>query len=218
MKNRLWIAILAVMMCAGLESSCSSSGGKTPSGPSRGGATVVFLGASITEGFSYPGEGQFFPGYDFRKVTVYEEDKSGGFAEVRGHSPAAVVIKECGAYFDSGGGTDLGYLQSRMVQAIDFARSIGAIPVPATVLPVDVGYGGCTGAQLDDIRSFNRWLRDYASARGYTVMDYCARIADESGELPRPYHDGDGLHPNQAGYSALGPIVVPTLERAGISF
>ncbi len=93
-------------------------------------------------------------------------------------------------------------------------RNLGAIPVLCTTIPVDVGQGDCTQAQLNDLRAFNDWLRDYCAGSGIVLMDYYQQIADGQGQLPASCHDGDGLHPNEAGYDVLSPLVIPTLEAA----
>ncbi len=84
----------------------------------------------------------------------------------------------------------------------------------ATTLPIDVEQGGCTQAQLNDIITFNSWVRNYCTSNAIQCMDYYTQIADGDGQLPSNYHDGDGLHPNSAGYDDLSPIVIPTLENA----
>ncbi|MCX6007122.1 MAG: GDSL-type esterase/lipase family protein [Chloroflexi bacterium] len=155
--------------------------------------TVVFVGASITENWDF---GQYFADYDFHKVIHYDWDKTQVWNEVQALHPDIVLVKECGAYFYTDGGTP------------------GAIPILCTTLPVDVGHGDCTQKQLNDLRTFNDWVRSYCSAQGIVLMDYYQRIADAQGQLPTAYHDGDGLHPNTAGYDVLSPLVIPTLESA----
>jgi hypothetical protein len=179
-----------------------------------GDMTVVFLGASITEAFHYPTYDQFFPAYNFYKVVEFGPDKSGAFDQVESYNPDIVTFKECGDYFDKGGDTDQAFLHECMQDIADFCESIGATPVPATTLPIDVGHGGCTQAQLDDIIEFDNWVRTWCTNNGWACMDYYTWIADGQGQLPTGYHDGDGLHPNQDGYDVLGPHVVPTLEGA----
>lgn len=182
-----------------------------------GSEEVVFLGASITEDFYYPSYGQFFPSYNFDKVIVGgNPDKSAGFPEVGSYNPDMVTFKECAAYFDEGGGTDHAFLHQCMQDIADYCISIGATPVPATTLPIDVGYASHTQAQLDDIIEFNSWVRNWCTSNGWACMDYYDWIADGDGQLPLAYHTGDGLHPNQAGYNVLGPHVVPTLDTVGI--
>lgn len=172
---------------------------------------VVFVGASITENWDF---GHYFPGYDFRKVIHYDWDKTQVWGQVRSLHPDIVLVKECAAYFYTEGGTPLGEFEGSMQSMVNSIRSLGAIPVLCTTLPVDIGFGDCTQAQLADLRAFNEWVRSYCSSQGIVLMDYDQRLADAQGQLPAAYHDGDGLHPNSAGYDVISPLVIPTLESA----
>jgi len=173
--------------------------------------TVVFVGASITENWDFA---RSFAGYPFQKVIHYDWDKTQAWDQVQARDPDIVVVKECAAYFYAGGGTPLGEYESSVRDMVERVRAIGAIPVLCTTIPVDVGRGDCTQAQLDDLRTFNDWLRSYCSGQGLVLLDYYQRIADAQGQLPAACHEGDGLHPNAAGYDILTPLVVPALESA----
>ncbi len=173
--------------------------------------TVVFVGASITENWDFD---HYFGDYNFQKVIHYDWDKNQVWDEIRATNPDMVLVKECGAYFYSDGGTPLDEYENSIISLVGRIRAIGAIPVLCTTLPVDVGYGDCTQAQLDDLRAFNDWLRGYSSSQGIVLLDYYEQIADAQGQLPASCHDGDGLHPNSAGYDIISPIVIPALESA----
>jgi hypothetical protein len=209
MKRTVFIFI-ACLLIELILCSCSNDSTSPPSSELID-QRVVFVGASITEGWDFA---SYFPGYDFRKVIYFDWDKTQVWSQVAAQNPDMVVVKECGAYFYTDGGTPLGDYENCMTQMVANARSIGAVPVLATTLPIDVDYGGCTQAQLNDIITFNNWVRSYCQNNGITCMDYYTQIADGEGQLPTNYHDGDGLHPNTAGYDALSPIVIPTLEGA----
>ena len=207
MKSKGRIILLCLLLLATV-SRCKKNDGA--SGPLAD-LTVVFVGASITDNWDFD---HYFDGYDFEKVIHYDWDKTQVWDEVRDHDPHIVLVKECAAYFYGAGGTPLGEFESSMVDMVNRIRSIGAIPVLCTTIPVDVGYGDCTQAQLNDIRAFNDWVRNYCSSQGIALMDYYAQIADSQGQLPASCHDGDGLHPSSAGYDILSPMVIPTLEAA----
>ncbi len=199
--------LLLVMLAALLQCKKAEENGSG----NPGDLTVVFVGASITENWDF---GHYFSGRDFQKVIHYDWDKTQVWDQVRALHPDVVLVKECGAYFYTEGGTPLGEYESSIQNMVGNIRSIGAVPILCTTLPVDVGYGDCTQAQLDDLRAFNDWLRGYCSSQNIVLMDYYQRIADASGQLPAAYHDGDGLHPNSAGYDVISPLVIPTLESA----
>jgi hypothetical protein len=201
-KGKIFLLVAVLLMTLGQCKKTDTSG---PLG------TVVFVGASITENWDFD---HYFGAYNFQKVIHYDWDKTQVWDEVEGDDPDIVVVKECGAYFYDGGGTPLGDYEDCLRGMVDRIRGIGAIPVLCTTLPVDVGTGGCTQAQLNDIRAFNDWLRGYCAGDGIVLMDYYQAIADAQGQLPESCHDGDGLHPNEAGYDLISPLVIPTLESA----
>jgi hypothetical protein len=207
MKGRRWIILFSLVLLLAVNQ-CKKA---DSAGGALGDLTVVFVGASITENWDFD---QYFGGYDFRKVIHYDWDKTQVWDEIQAHHPDIVLVKECGAYFYSGGGTPLGEYENCVRNMVDRIRNLGAIPILCTTLPVDVGQGDCTQAQLNDLRVFNDWVRGYCASQGIALMDYCLKIADGLGQLPSAYHDGDGLHPNAAGYDILSPIVIPTLESA----
>lgn len=192
---------------------CSCDGNGNGNGGSGIGTDtcVVFLGASITEGFNLPGR---FPEYNFHIVCEYSQDKSSAYDECMSYNPDIIVIKECGAYFwHDAYGYDI--VQGFMIDAMEYFTGRGVTVVPATTLPIDVGTDEYnTEIRRDNIINYNNWLRGYASDHGYTVMEYFNTIADGDGELPPAYHNGDGLHPNTAGYDVLEPIILPTLGNA----
>jgi hypothetical protein len=208
--KRMLLLVIPTLMLVLLLSSCANDS-TSPNSTNLADQRVVFVGASITEAWDFAA---YFPGYDFRKVICFDWDKTQVWSQVAALSPDIVVVKECGAYFYTDGGTPLSEYENCMTQMVASARNIGAVPVLATTLPIDVDQGGCTQAQLNDIITFNNWVRNYCTSNGLKCMDYYDQIADDDGQLPSNYHDGDGLHPNSAGYDVLSPIVIPTLEGA----
>lgn len=210
-KRGKWrLALLALWLLAGLQQ-CKKSDENIPKELPEDlrDAAVVFVGASITENWDFD---RYFPGYDFSKVIHFDWDKTQAWDSVREARPDIVVVKECAAYFYAEGGTPLAEFENSIREMVERIRESGALPVLCTTIPVDVGHGGCSQAQLDDLRAFNGWLRGYCSDRNIALLDYEQRIADSQGQLPGACHDGDGLHPNSAGYDLLSPMVIPTLQ------
>jgi hypothetical protein len=207
MKRKAIILSLSFLLLT-VSSQCKKSGGA--SGPLAD-LTVVFVGASITDNWDFD---HYFSGYDFQKVIHYDWDKTQVWDEVQSHHPDIVLVKECAAYFYANGGTPLADYESNMASMVSRIRGVGAVPVLCTTIPVDVGHGDCTQAQLNDLRAFNDWLRNYCSSQSIVLMDYAQQIDDSEGQLPSSCHDGDGLHPNSAGYDVLSQLVIPTLESA----
>lgn len=198
-------------------SGCGDSDDPSPASapapsPSLVAGRVAFVGASITDGWDFDG---YFPGRDFRKVLHYAPDKTEVWETIAALNARYVVVKECAAYFNTDGGTPIADYQNAITSMVSRIRSVGAVPVLASTIPVDVGAGGCTQAQLQDINTFNTWLRAYCTAQGIVCMDLNTAIADPAGQLPTAFHDGDGLHPNESGYDVLTVVVLPALRAAG---
>jgi len=206
------LSMCRLVCCSGLLLSMSACGNGGSSG-NTGSSLVVFVGASITEAWDFDA---YFAGYSFRKVIHFDPDKTKVWGEIADQEPKIVVVKECAAYFYAEGGTPLADYESIMTRMVALIRGIGAVPVLATTIPVDVGSGDCTQLQLDDTRAFNDWIRGYCVAEGIVCLDLAGAIADAEGQLPTAFHDGDGLHPNKAGYDVLSPIIIPALGKAGL--
>lgn len=203
--------VLAAVVAASLLGCSCSDDNDEESGVVDG--RVVFVGASITEGWDF---GHYFGGRDFRKVCYGDWQKSQVWDQVESQNPEIVVVKECAAYFYTEGGTPFDEYEGEIKNMVGLIRGAGATPVLATTVPVDVGYGGCTQQQLNDIRTFNDWLRSYGTSQHIVCMDLYNAIADGDGQLPTNCHDGDGLHPNSAGYDKLSVVVIPALTQAGL--
>lgn len=94
-----------------------------------------------------------------------------------------------------------------LAQAKGIALVLGAIP-PAERLPWRTSV-----EPVEQIRSLNTWLRDFAAERGIVFVDYYAALATPSGSA----RDGltrDGVHPNPAGYRIMADVAEPALATA----
>lgn len=187
--------------------------------PRAGERRVVFLGDSITDQWDLA---QSFPGKPYinrgigAQVTAqmlvrFEQD-------VVALRPSAVVIL--------GGTNDVsGFLQVETPDTIvaniaamaDIARAHGIRVVLASLLPVN-DYGPNRGYLIRErppatLRAINVALRDLATRRGYAYADYAATMTDSNGMLIAG-DTQDGLHPNQAGYARMAPVVARAISRA----
>ena len=64
---------------------------------------------------------------------------------------------------------------------------------------------------------YNDWIKQYCSDEEVSVLDLEAalRVSDSNRVLNPDYDSGDGLHPNELGYTErLDSILIPALERA----
>jgi len=62
------------------------------------------------------------------------------------------------------------------------------------------------------ILAFNRWLRGYATAHGYTYVDYHAALTTAEGGM-KPGLASDGVHPTPAGYAVMRPLALAGIAK-----
>jgi lysophospholipase L1-like esterase len=67
-------------------------------------------------------------------------------------------------------------------------------------------------APAKNIVAINTWLRNYAKRRRIVFVDYYAVLSDGRGGFKASLSD-DGVHPNAAGYMAMGPLARAGLKR-----
>lgn len=59
----------------------------------------------------------------------------------------------------------------------------------------------------------NQWMKGYCEGHGCVYADYHTAMADEKGEMKEGIST-DTIHPNEAGYAIMEPIVKAAIERA----
>ena len=187
---------------------------------------VVFLGDSITDNWSAPGFGGFFPGRPYVNRGIGGQTTSQMLlrfrADVVALRPKAVVIhagtNDIGG---NGGPVPLAVVEDNLAAMAELAKSHGIRVVLAAVMPVSDEKKGAdgrpflwvSGHPLETLRGLNRWMADYARANGHVYLDYFSATADARGLL-RPDLTDDGLHPNTAGYAVLGPLAEQAIVQA----
>lgn len=182
------------------------------------GKRVVFMGNSITEGWinKHP---QFFAdnGYISRGIggqTSYQMLLR--FTEdVINLKPAAVVI--------NAGTNDIAinnhpYSERRTFENIvamaTLAKVNGIKVILTSVLPADkFGWRPEVTDAADKIASLNARIRRYAEKNSFEYVDYYgAMVSGEKRELD-PRYQTDSVHPNEAGYDVMEPLVQKAIKR-----
>jgi len=83
----------------------------------------------------------------------------------------------------------------------------GVVPVAATVLP----YNSATVSASGDILTLNAWIENLTKVLGILFCDTHAAVADPA-DSNRLRGSPDGLHPDVAGYRAMGEVLARTIE------
>jgi lysophospholipase L1-like esterase len=97
----------------------------------------------------------------------------------------------------------------------DIAKARGVRVAIGTLPPVRAGLAGGRAAGRRDagvIVRVNAWLRDFAAARAYPLIDFHAVLVDDGGALGSDLST-DGVHPNAAGYERMAAALAPVIEQ-----
>ena len=212
-----------------LSDPVSGMNGTTSGNESGSPRHIVLLGASVGGAWNISGLSDRMGNseYTFEYICEYSDDKSEKLASIlnRGQEkPAAIIIKECAAYFP-GGSVKLKALIRGWVGA---CRDEDVIPVLATVVPVVRsfplrifflsllhGKWKYPKGTFEAISEFNDWVRDYAGEEGLVVLDLEAALRTSSCDrhLNGRYAKIDGLHVNEKAYRELDMIVIPAMNK-----
>ena len=178
---------------------------------------VVFMGNSITE--VWAGHNPEF----FREHRIAGRGISGQTTpqmlirftqDVLDLKPKVVVI--LAGTNDIAGNT--GYASVKMItdniRAMAQLAAVNDIRVVlCSVLPV-YDYAWRPGLEpAEKIGQVNQWMKDFAAANQHTYVDYFTPMADERKGMKAAYSE-DGVHPNEAGYRIMEPLVLEGISRA----
>jgi lysophospholipase L1-like esterase len=210
---------------------------KQPADPKR----VVFMGDSITDYWrlaeSFPGQpyvNRGIAGQTTSQMVVRM------YPDVVALKPAAVVILAgTNDISRATGASTAEMVEFNLMAMTQLAQSNGIKVVLASILPTDdtpvpaatsaVGRGGTAqqppaggrgGAPRrknsdmrppSDILRLNTWMRDYARSAGAAFVDFHAAVVDADGMF-RDGLSNDGVHPTDAGYALMAPLVQSALR------
>ena len=185
--------------------------------PAVGENRVVFMGNSITEGWakhfsamfpnkSYVGRG--ISGQTTPQMLVrFRQD-------VIALRPRVVVLL-AGTNDIAGntGPSTLEMIEDNIASMAELARANRIAVVLCSVLPV-YDYPWKKGlAPAKTIVTLNAWIKQYAASQGMAYVDYHAAMVDGRQGL-RAELSADGVHPNEAGYRVMAPLVEKGITEA----
>jgi lysophospholipase L1-like esterase len=189
-------------------------------------ARVVFFGDSITEGWSRPEMGGFFPGRPYVNRGVGGQTTAQMLVRFRPdvialQPKAVVILAGTNDIAGNSGPMSLAASEGNLASFSELAQAHGIKVVLASLLPVTDAKRDRAGEARRQTRErppekvleINRWLADYARANGHVYLDYFAAVVGANGEL-RPELTEDGLHPNRAGYDVMAPLAAKAIAEA----
>ncbi|HUF25413.1 MAG TPA: SGNH/GDSL hydrolase family protein [Gemmatimonadaceae bacterium] len=171
---------------------------------------VVFMGNSITEGWArlFP---TLFPGRPYVGRGIGGQTTSQMLVRFRQDvialRPKVVVI--LAGTNDIAGNTGpaaLHEIQGNLASMTELAQANGIGVVLCSVLPV-FDYPWRPGLEpAPRIMALNAWLKRYAAGRNAVYVDLHSAMEDERHGM-RAHLASDGVHPTEAGYRVMAPLV-----------
>ena len=178
---------------------------------------VVFLGDSITDFWKLP---TFFPGkpYVNRGISgqVTSQMLVRTYPDVIDLKPAVVtLLAGTNDIAHNNGPTTAAMIEENVMAITELAKVHGIKVVLCSVTPIaDYGRAKMSeGRPPADILKINAWMKGYAAKVGAIYCDYFSALADENGMLKTGI-SMDGLHPNDAGYKLMAPVVQAAIDEA----
>lgn len=173
---------------------------------SRGTQTVVCIGDSITRKWPSVLEERLGSGW---KVIAKRGDADTTDqmlerfdTDVIAYHPTFVIILAGTAHLEPGVGPKK--VEPSIAKMCERARANGIKPVLCTIPPDNED-----GVSIAWVNELNTWIKSYARSQGHGVIDFYALLNDptDPGHMLKEYSSGDRIHPNDAGYQAMGAYV-----------
>jgi len=185
--------------------------------PSAGENRVVFMGNSITEGWTSLSPG-FFKGKPYINRGISGQTTPQMLIRFRPDvinlQPAVVVIL-AGTNDIAGntGPSTLEMIAGNIFSMAELAKANGIKVVLSSVLPA-YDYPWKTGLDpAEKIIALNKMIKKYAVEKGIIYLDYFSSMADARKGLKAEY-SSDGVHPNEAGYKVMEPLAEEAIAKA----
>lgn len=182
--------------------------------PKTAGNRVVFMGNSITEGWKK----YWFVGKPYVNRGIGGQTTPQMLIRFRQDVVALkpkVVVILAGTNDIAGntGPSTVEMIEDNLAGMADIARANGIGVVLCSVLPV-FDYPWRPGLEpAPKIVALNAWMKHYADSTGNVYVDYHSAMRDERNGM-RPELASDGVHPNEAGYKIMAPLVERGIAEA----
>jgi len=178
---------------------------------------VVFMGDSITQNWARPEHGgTFFPTNGFIGRGISGQTTSQMLLrftpDVLALRPRAVhILAGTNDVAENGGTYDPGLTQDNLTAMASLANSAGMKVFIGSVPPArDVYWRKSVGDPTERILALNAWIAGFCRSQGHGYIDYWPVLADANKGLKAEL-GLDPVHPNRAGYLAMGPVALKAL-------
>jgi lysophospholipase L1-like esterase len=185
--------------------------------PATGEIRVVFMGNSITEGWSRLDSG-FFTGRPFinrgisgqttpQMLIRFKPDVVNLKAEV------VVILAGINDIAGNTGPSTLEMIEDNLSSMAEIAQANKIRVVLSSVLPA-YDFPWRPGMEpAEKVVKLNSWIKNYAESHKCIYLDYFTPLTDERHGLKKEYTQ-DGVHPNLAGYKVMEPLAEEAIKKA----
>ena len=185
--------------------------------PASGENRVVFMGNSITEGWSITSP-LFFKGKPYINRGISGQTTPQMLVRFRADviklKPAVVVI--LGGTNDIAGNTGpstIEMIKDNIISMAQLAKANGIKVILCSVLPV-YDYPWKPGLEpAEKIITLNKTIKSYAENNGMIYLDFFSAMVDARKGMKAEYSK-DGVHPNEAGYKVMEPLAEKAIATA----
>lgn len=178
---------------------------------------VVFMGNSITENWRQV-RPEFFKDKHYINRGISGQTTPQMLIRFRPDvinlKPKVVVILAgTNDIAENSGPSTLEMIEDNIASMVDIAKENNIKVILCSVLPV-YDYSWKPGLNpAEKIVKLNKWIKDYTYKNEIIYVDYFTPMADERNGLKIDYSK-DGVHPNEAGYNVMAPLVEKAIVKA----
>ncbi len=182
--------------------------------PERGMMRVVFMGDSITEGWS-PSTPQFFEGKPYVNRGISGQTTPQMLIRFRPdvidlHPAAVVILAGTNDIAENTGPTTAEAITGNIASMAELARANNIAVIICSVLPA-FDYPWRAGLSPNTkIPLLNKHLKAYADANDFMYLDYFSEMNDGKNGMIEAYTT-DGVHLTSQGYEVMGSMAEEAL-------
>jgi lysophospholipase L1-like esterase len=187
---------------------------------------VVFMGDSITDGWSNPQFGGFFPGKPYVNRGIGGQTTPQMLIRFRPDVIAlqpkvVVILAGTNDLAANTGPISVEETEGNLATMSELARAHGVRVILSSVMPVSDAIANPKGGTFlqtarrapEKILVVNQWMKKYADENSYVYLDYFTAMVDEKGAFKTEL-TFDGLHPNAQGYAVMAPLAEKAIHQA----
>lgn len=185
--------------------------------PAEGENRIVFFGNSITENWGkiVPG---FFSGKPYVNRGISGQTTPQMLVRFRSdviklHPTLVIILAGTNDIAENTGPSTLEMIEDNIISMTELARANNIKVVLCSVLPAFKYPWRPVIQPAEKIIELNQMIKSYADKNGIIYLDYYSLMVDEQKGLKTEYTT-DGVHPNEAGYKVMAPLVEEAIARA----